>query len=72
MNKEVKNTSPIKSGTKSLTRRFLGAFPPENNFDKAHLKAYLRGYTRFYFGSTGNWPNSFKKAHDVKQEYFYK
>ncbi len=31
------------------SRKFLGEFPPQSNFDKAHLKAYLKGWVNFVY-----------------------
>ena len=40
--------------TKTETRKFLGVFPPQNTFDKAHLKAYLKGHKYFNHGFVTN------------------
>jgi len=44
---------------KRLTRKFLGFLPtkqntPENRFNKAHLKAYLKGKKYFNIDKYGN------------------
>lgn len=71
MNNEIKNTSPIFKGTLKLSRRFLGEFLPKTNFDRAHLRAYLKGATQFRHGYTGTVKRE-PAYHEVKQEYFYK
>jgi len=72
----VKNNSPLVSqdGTQRLTRRFLGKTSDfkdrkENNFNKAMLKAYLKGATQFAFGI--NPSNGKPLYHEVLQEYSY-
>lgn len=59
-----------------VQRRFLGVTPtPEkpmlNSFDKAHLKAYLKGKTHFRHGFVFT-PITGKQAsiHKVKQEFY--
>lgn len=51
------------------SRRFLGVFPPITNFDKKHLRSYLKGYTQFVYGR-----NKYREevTHTVKQEYYVK
>jgi len=53
---------------KKITRKFLGNLFPERkdaNYEKAHLKAYLKGFTRFGFGKYSNGDQIY---HEVKQE----
>lgn len=61
---EIKEETPIRS---EMSRRFLGVFPPVTNFDKKHLKSYLKGYTSFTYGRS-----KYKEpiVHQVKQEYY--
>lgn len=63
---------------KKETRKFLGQFPPQSHFDKAHLKAYLKGFTHFFHGyrydsqnrPIKNMDGSRAKGYfEVKQEY---
>jgi len=57
-----------------IGRRFLGElFPPKEkrNFEKAHLKAYLKGHEYFRFGfKTLESGHRVPAWHEVKQEYF--
>lgn len=51
-----------------FTRKFLGELFPERrdaNYEKAHLKGYLKGYELFPFGKH---PDGQKIYHKVKQE----
>lgn len=51
-----------------FTRKFLGQLFParrDANFEKAHLKAYLKGHELFYFGKH---PGGSPMAHKVKQQ----
>ena len=41
-----------------LKRSFKGVFPPVSNFDKKHLRSYLKGYEWFKY-----------KRQDFKVEY---
>lgn len=63
---------------KKESRKFLGVFPEKTSFDKAHLKAYLKGATRFFHGyrydkerqPIRNADGSRTKGmYEVKQEY---
>ena len=72
----LRNNSPLVSedGTQRLTRRFLGKTSDfkdrkENNFNKAMLKAYLKGATQFAFGINNS--NGQPVYHEVLQEYSY-
>ena len=51
-----------------FTRKFLGELFPEKrdaNFEKAHLKGYIKGHELFGFGKH---PNGQQIYHKVKQE----
>lgn len=53
---------------KKYTRRFLGQLFPERrdaNYEKAHLKAYLKGRKFFHYGRL---PDGSPAPHQVKQE----
>lgn len=53
---------------KQFTRKFLGELFPERrdaNYEKAHLKAYLKGFVQFGYGKH---PNGDQIYHPVKQE----
>ena len=56
------------------SRRFLGNTINPNAFDKAHLKAYLKGKKIFSFGfdpsSISNRLEDRRQEHHVLQEYF--
>ena len=52
---------------KRTSRRFLGVFPPQNNYDKKHLRAYIKGYTRFQYGIDAQ---GYPIYHNVLQEYY--
>ena len=62
-------------GYKALkrTRSFLGKTEgfeskEERNFEKAHLKAYLRGAKIFYHGYEGSATGRMRVSHDVQQQ----
>ncbi len=59
------------SETEVKSRKFLGKVPAKTTFEKAHLKAYLKGKQIFNFGFTGIGliliPNQFK----VQQELIF-
>jgi hypothetical protein len=53
---------------KLFTRKFLGELFPSRrdaNFEKAHLKSYIKGHDKFPFGKQ---PNGEQIYHKVKQE----
>lgn len=53
-------------------RKFLGVFPPKNTFDKAHLKAYLKGATQFRHGFETSIDGRREPLYYyVKQEYLF-
>jgi len=67
---EATNVSPIEKDGKKLTRKFLGDTSLKcSTFYKLELKAYLKGNTRFRYGSyeDGKTP----KYHTVSQTYLY-
>jgi len=39
----------------------------EEEFEKRHLKAYLKGHTNFNHGFSGSWPNNLPNTHTVKE-----
>ena len=55
------------------SRRFLGNVPADNAFDKAHLKAYLKGSKYFRHGFYFDTITQKRQAtiHKVQQEYGY-
>lgn len=51
-----------------FTRKFLGELFPKRenaNYEKAHLRAYLKGHTHFCIG---RYPDGSKMYGEVKQE----
>jgi len=59
-----------------VRRRFLGKTEDfenqrDKNFEKKHLKAYLRGNTQFRFGFENMNDIRVPKYHKVEQEYYY-
>ena len=70
----------MKNKEKRLSRRFLGKTEgfkdkQERNFETTHLRAYLKGSTKFRFGFfslelPGGSVQRLPKYHDVKQEYY--
>lgn len=60
---------------KPISRKFLGELFPNRkdaNFEKAHLKAYLRGRSTFNYGYTyDGWNQRIPVTHKVKQQLIY-
>lgn len=62
--------------TVKIKRRFLGVSPTLEKpmisaFEKAHLKAYLKGKEQFGYGTTMINRELVVTKHKVKQEYYY-
>lgn len=67
---EATNTSPLEKDGKKLKRKYLGGLTSAP-FDKAHLKAYLKGWSQFIYGYETVSEVRQKKYHTVQQEYSY-
>ena len=67
---QTPNTQPLIKNGKRLTRRFLGSLFPKNGYEKAELKAYLKGHSRFNY-KTLNDPYTGAARHVARQEYLY-
>ena len=55
---------------KEITRKFLGELFPEKkrrNFEKAHLKAYLKGQSHFRYGKTKEGQPAYFKVEKVEK-----
>jgi hypothetical protein len=69
----INGNSPLTKGNKRLTRKFLGKLNDfvdnaDKAFNKAMLKAYLKGNTNFFFGRN---PDNTRAYRTVLQEYSY-
>lgn len=61
--------SPIKTDNKEENTLAWNKFKAERRFYNKHLKAYLKGFSRFPFGRD---VNGNQKFHPVQQEYLDK
>lgn len=67
---EATSTSPLEKDGKKLKRKYLGGLT-SSPFDKAHLKAYLKGCSMFRYGYETVSEVRQEKYHTVQQEYSY-
>ena len=56
---------------KVKSRKFLGAVPAKTSFEKAHLKAYLKGKKRFNHGFTSFEGILNPISHEVRQQLIF-
>jgi hypothetical protein len=56
---------------KVKSRKFLGAVPARTKFEKAHLKAYLKGKKTFNHGFTSLNGKSFPIVRKVQQQLIF-
>lgn len=65
----VEPVSPVKTDNKEESDIAWNKYRAERRMYNKHLRAYLKGFTRFPFGRDGN---GNPKFHQVQQEYLNK